>query len=228
MEKTNEILYVTVFALILIVGLAIPLVVGILADTHTVGSTYSEYWTGTALTPSALTYPITGVTTNYKAGVVSSYNDTALLGANSTRSIPLLTPLVSSTFNVTVKTNLTAGENISVSVGACTLGNISSASDTWNAISRSCLVTPLVVTFHNGQNGTHSNITNVSVAYGRWVAYPNYTISGGAITPVASGYFDTAYTYGNANEGVYLILALVPILLALLMLAIIMHFATEA
>ena len=133
MEKTNEILYVTVFALILIVGLAIPLVVGILSTTYTVGSTYTEVWTGTGGSPHTLTYPITGVTTNLKAGVNTSFNNTVLTGANSTRSIPLLTPLVSSTFNVTVLTKLKAGENISVSVGACTLGNISSASDTWLA-----------------------------------------------------------------------------------------------
>lgn len=208
-----------VTALVVIIAVSIPLMGAM--TTVQGGTATNEVWTGTAGSPHTTVYnPVTSLTTNTLKTVDTKTNSTALLGANSTRTLSPLTPLTSYTFNVTIvsaSVNYTIS-NTTVTVGSCTLGTLSSTTETWSGLSNTCLTSPMTITFHSAGVGT--NITSAAAVYYYWATNTNVSVSSGELLPAVSGTFRSTYVYGS-DSSANTILALLPVFFALAAIVIV-------
>ena len=224
---------------IIVVTIVIPTALTTINTVDVTGSTSAELWTGTAATAHTMAnVPLVAVTTFKKAATVTTVNTTALVGANGVVRL-LIDPYAAhdgtawNNVNITVNNSgANTTTNLTWVVGTCNTVNktiSSGASNVWNGIASTCL-TPgsnLVLTFvnHTTTGEDAPNVTGVSISYLRYVDNTAYTLQAGAgtITPTATGYYYTSYTYGTVGSTTSkTVLLLVPLLIALALLLIVL------
>lgn len=130
--------------------------------------------------------------------IQNSSNVTTLTGANGTMKVPVSAFYVAAkTFNLSIFTEVDGGDNVTVQIGATTIGRASGGSDTWTGLNGSLLASPMTVTFVN--NGTGSNVTQVVAQYnvntGIGTNITNISISYPALLPATSNITKTVVTY---------------------------------
>ena len=227
---------------VIAITVVIPVTLGVITGANPVTAVSAELWTGTAATAHAMVHaPMLSVTTFKKATKVVTVNTTALVGADGTVRIPIDTYAVNngvawSNMNVTINNTGSNATTYAIWLGSmsslyCNAANKTLAtlgSDTWSGIASSCL-TPgadLQFKFANitGAGQVAPNVTGVSLSYFKYVDNAAYTVDlvPGTITPTATGYYYTNYTYGSSNmTTTTTILLLVPLLIALAVLLIV-------
>jgi hypothetical protein len=221
------------------IAVVIPATLGVITGANPPTAVSAELWTGTAATAHNMAkYPILSVTTFKKAALVTSYNDTSLTGANGGRNV-MIDPYAAHDGVAWNNINITltiAGVNSTTNTtwvgGTCSPGGYnttpSSSPYTLSSAASSCLTPGANVLFTFANRTTDgedaNNVTNVSITYWRYVPNTAYTVDlvPGTITPTATGYYYTDYTYGSGNMTTpTTILMLVPLLLALAVLLIV-------
>lgn len=226
---------------VLAIQVVIPAAIAAATSVQTTGTATGELHTGTAATAFGLTYfPVTSVTAFKKDALITSYNDTPLVGANGVVNVPIDAyaahgGVAWEGVNITITMEgINATNNVTWVAGPCRAANVTwiTSPQTYNAIASSCL-TPganLALTFvnHSTVDEYVTNVTNVSVSYFRYVDNTAYTLTSanGEITPTASGYYYTSYAYGTTqNNTVNVVLLLLPLLIAVVVLVLFLQSA---
>jgi hypothetical protein len=182
-------------------------------NTGSADATTTTTFAGVAATPHQLNAPIISVASFKKAQNMVMYYDVATLVINSTTQVNL--PIDAdaahdgaawNNINISITSQATnSTTNITWIAGTCNAANKSiatSTTNTWTGIASTCLSpgNNLVIYLTNNTIAGQAapNVTNVSVSYFKYVTNSAYTLqtSAGTITPTASGYYKTTYTYG--------------------------------
>jgi hypothetical protein len=210
--------------------------IGVFAGSCSLGNFSGSNFTG--ISAACQTNPQVIRFVNYgplnRTGV--NYNDSgkAIMIGTTPITVNIYNATYGGTYNLSIESEFDGESNITVSVGGHILGNITSDSESWllmpNADLSMATTDVLFISDGAGTNITNvsfkytqsmvhpSNITSVSLTYQNYTAYPNYTVSGGNIRELTSGSYLTGYTYGTSYGVINTILAIIPVLFAVLLI----------
>jgi len=157
----------------------------------------------------------------------TDYNDTALAQANSNVTLLLAKTPINATFNISIIME-NSNDRINISVNGHNIANLTNGSNV-AGVSYPYAWFGTVNNFSFQNNGTTSNITNVSVSYqyhkmtsnltnmtltyNQWIAYSNYTLALGNLTMLANGTYQADYRYISGTHNDYFLLMLIPMIM---------------
>lgn len=217
--------FVTLMVLaVLTISLVLPTTVAGIEGSNQAGTVSNEVFTGVAAVPSTLAKYVAEVT-SFEKGTAATASNLVSFKGNATKTVTLVKPYTGANRTITVKSDFdTTLDNVTFTFNGNYIGKLSSNTETWTGLGSTLLDGTNTFVFTNN-NGTTTNITNITVSYTSFVANTAYTLSEGAITPAANGTYRAGYYYATAQtNNTQTLLGVIPLVIAVLLVLVVLGF----